>query len=115
PIPSQLILLSDLPKVDPTEKVRFLSCVQSYDPAKGLILGHNCQSRLGAQVSAVVEISHLLPDISPQLLQVGEWVNVIGYVQENPGNTSFKPEPQHVPIQAVMLWSAGAIDIAEYE
>lgn len=57
----------------------------------------------------------LLPDVDPQLLQVGEWVNVIGYVQGKHDTQSLKLEMGDVPVQAVLLWSAGAVDIAEYE
>lgn len=60
---------------------------------------------------------------------VGEWVNVIGYVTDpearsgdcelktasKNGNGPSTDSPMMVHVQAVMLWSAGAIRLGEYE
>ena len=71
----------------------------------------------------------LLDNLKSTDTQVGEWVNVIGYVQDDekataPRNcnrvlnqkTKASGMNGRVQIvQAVMLWSAGAVKLGEYE
>lgn len=55
--------------------------------------------------------------------QVGEWVNVTGYVEE--GNRGLRRKEERgrgergnvgaVRVQGVMLWSAGSVNLGEYE
>ena len=40
-------------------------------------------------------------------MEVGTWINVIGYVERRKGNGVF--------IQAVAVWSAGNVDLGAYE
>lgn len=50
--------------------------------------------------------------------QIGEWVNVIGTVGESAtgsGEEGRKSKSKEVRIQAVMLWSAGGVKLADYE
>lgn len=44
--------------------------------------------------------------------QIGEWINVLGYVQSKSRDS---PAPLSTNVQAVMLWSAGFIKLDEYE
>lgn len=58
--------------------------------------------------------------------QVGEWVNVVGYVTAG-GDSSSRTRDEEggkevdgrrrvfVNVQAIMLWSAGSVRIGEYE
>lgn len=51
--------------------------------------------------------------------QVGEWVNVIGYITANPNkkpkeDKASKEDPG-LQIQALILWSAGSFDLHGYE
>jgi hypothetical protein len=72
-----------------------------------------------------VDISLPLSSLKPTDTQFGEWVNVIGYVTEDPllvgSSGSDKKdalksrERTSAGVQAVMLWSASAIDVGEYE
>jgi hypothetical protein len=53
-------------------------------------------------------------------LRFGEWLNIIGYVPFPPNGEEAKKERSidlnpRIAVQAVMLWSAGAIRLGEYE
>ncbi|KAL8800216.1 MAG: hypothetical protein Q9182_005338 [Xanthomendoza sp. 2 TL-2023] len=83
---------------------------------------------VGARVTAAVDVDLLSGTLERTDTQVGEWVNVIGYVQETEeekeraGHRAQKrrveksaSERKVVNVQAVMLWSAGAVKLGEYE
>jgi len=70
----------------------------------------------------------LLESIPGTLTATGTWVNVIGYILENPllfGDTAAAPPPPtplttHPPlatirIQAIVMWPAGAVNVEKYE
>lgn len=81
-----------------------------------LTLGHNFPD--GSNVSALVDIQLLLGTTKPDQTRVGEWVNVVGYTTRPPSGTRAKGtsrEPQKVAIQALMLWSAGPLNLQRYE
>jgi len=46
--------------------------------------------------------------------QVGAWVNVIGYMRQNDGSQSTS-KPRASMVDAVLIWSAGAIKLEDYE
>lgn len=97
-------------------------------------LQHVFPKSLVPPVTAVVDVNLLLSNLKTTDTQVGEWVNVIGYL-ENSNEASAARQQQRVGesaqqqggreaarrttracrVQAVMLWSAGALRIAEYE
>jgi len=80
-----------------------------------------------------VDISLVADDLEQPDTSVGAWVNVVGYVEPRPEMSkvdawkpSIKPEtaPKRcrrqqskvaVNVQAQVLWSAGAFDVAAYE
>lgn len=77
-----------------------------------------------------VDINAVLEDLTSEELRVGSWLNVLGYVRDTtPPATSFssqqssqsnealsaKVAPRPVYIEAVMVFSAGAIALGEYE
>ncbi|KAF6831827.1 hypothetical protein CMUS01_07178 [Colletotrichum musicola] len=117
PLPSQLCLLSDLPSKPTGQKVRFLGCVTSYSTHSAVLtLGHSFPD--GSNVSALVDVQLLLGTIKSDQTRVGEWVNVVGYTTLPPSGTRAKGtsrEPQKVTIQALMLWSAGPLNLQRYE
>ncbi|CAO1602986.1 hypothetical protein XANCAGTX0491_006580 [Xanthoria calcicola] len=130
PVPTRLILLSDLPSHSHGEKVRFLGCVSRHDPKTGtLCLEHAYPaSTAKARVTAAVDVNLLLEILKCTDTQVGEWVNVMGYVQGSEpekGGKKFNGvgrqggnqanEGTVVKLQAVMLWSAGGVKVGEYE
>ena len=64
-------------------------------------------------VLAVVDIGLVGPTIKSTDTQVGEWVNVMGYVGEKIAGATKREIG--VRVQALMLWSAGALIIKDYE
>lgn len=76
--------------------------------------------------TAVVNIESILENVNHELLQVGSWVNLMGYVRVAPksGKRDLKSakdvnksgsssSPVHV--EATMMWSAGAIKLDKYQ
>lgn len=82
---------------------------------------------------AVVDVNLLLSTLKSTDTQVGEWVNVIGYLESSNEDCDARRQQLHgesaqqqggneaarrtrvYRVQAVMLWSAGAVRIADYE
>lgn len=93
--------------------------VTSYATASGLLtLQH--QFPKSTEVQALVDVRLLLEKLTAEQTSVGEWVNVIGYINSPPPssvNTSTKRKRglSAVHVQALMLWSAGSLDIGRYE
>jgi hypothetical protein len=64
--------------------------------------------------AANVNVNNLLDVLNVETTQVGAWVNVIGYVRQDTGSqTTLKPRISAV--DAVLIWSAGAIMLEDYE
>ncbi|PSR97674.1 CST complex subunit Ten1 [Coniella lustricola] len=118
PVPSRLTLLASLPSFDWGTKVRFLGCVTSYSAAAGrLVLEHDCPK--SCQVKAWVDVRLLLEKLTFEHTAVGQWVNVIGYITLKPQASRKHAQDgldrSTVDVQALMLWSAGPLDIERYE
>lgn len=78
-----------------------------------------------------MDINAVLEDLTSEELRVGSWLNVLGYVRDTtPQAASFSSQqgsqqpneappgrlpPRPVYIEAVMVFSAGAIALGEYE
>ncbi|KAL6878831.1 CST complex subunit Ten1 [Trichoderma novae-zelandiae] len=106
PVPSKLCLLSQLQHVAVGDKVRFLGCVTSYDTATACLkLGHMYPP--GTDETVRVNIELVLETIQPGLTQVGQWVNVVGYIREGKGSP--------VLVQALLAWLTGPLDVGRYE
>lgn len=113
--------------------------VQEYDvPSATLVLKHrypvsaddrNRTAPAGVAVTARVNIEHVLESLKSEDLQVGAWVNVVGYVQRERRSRSRRRGTAGTAtacregggmrrgskVQAVMLWSAGAVKLDAYE
>ena len=80
----------------------------------------------------MVDVNLLLDNMKSNDTAVGQWVNVIGYVEAKPVLVNAKGMDNQMSnrgqagmemqgakavarVQAVMLWSAGGIKLAEYE
>lgn len=119
PLPSRLTLLSALPSHECGDKVRFLGCVTSYSIASAqLTLHHQFPKR--SSTKALVDVRLLLERLTAEQTSVGEWVNVIGYISSAPPLLAKKSSKQGleasaVHVQALMLWSAGPLNISRYE
>jgi hypothetical protein len=64
--------------------------------------------------SASVNVAHVLDALNFELTQIGAWVNVIGYVR-NAGDAQPDSGKTSCSVDAVIIWSAGAIKLDEYE
>ncbi len=70
-----------------------------------------------------MNVNLLLSTLKPTDTQVGEWVNVIGYVavplvhhsKAERKTTAEAAKRVTVFLQAIMLWSAGSIKLGDYE
>lgn len=122
PVPSSLVLLRDLRSTAPGTKVRFLGWYVDCRVVRGSFNTHSVDEyrvqtgtlRLKHEyppakqsVTANVDIEHVLERISRQEIDVGTWINVIGYVQQRTG--------KDVYVQAVAVWDAGNVDLIAYE
>ena len=95
----------------------------SYDVSAGnLVLEHAYPSDLVKRPQVTVDVRLIVESLKPHLLQVGSWLNVIGYTRKfeltrkRKGDDRDNPMPaSKVHLQAVLLWSAGPIRLAEYE
>ena len=54
-----------------------------------------------------MNIDHVLRSIKHTELDVGSWINVIGYVE--------RTEEQTIAVQAIAVWSAGNVDLDVYQ
>ncbi|GKT91050.1 telomere length regulation ten1 [Colletotrichum tofieldiae] len=92
PLPSQLCLLSELSLRSPGEKVRFLGCVTSYSTHSAVLtLEHGFPK--GSNISASVDVQLLLGTMKSEQTQIGEWVNIVGYVTTPPQECGPKGQP----------------------
>ncbi len=67
---------------------------------------------------ALVDVNLVLESLGSEQTRVGEWVNVIGYITDAaPLADSREPTrvSSRVHAQAVLLWSAGPLDVGRYE
>lgn len=94
--------------------------VTSYSTASAeLTLHHNFPKT--SDVKAVVDVRLLLAKLNAEHTSIGQWVNVIGYIAvSHSGPTAKIPKQPKtsesiVYIQALMLWSAGPLDVNRYE
>ena len=64
--------------------------------------------------SASVNVAYVLDALNIELTQVGAWVNVVGYVR-SVGDVDCDSGKTSCSVDAVVIWSAGAIKLDEYE
>lgn len=66
----------------------------------------------------MVNVELLLSTLKSEETQIGEWVNVIGYIQDTRQPKPSKPSniaDAEIQVQAIILWSAGALKLDDYE
>ena len=141
PLPTCLVFLSELSTLPDRTKVRFLGCVTGYALSTGTLTLEHAYPPLGSACARVeVDVNLLLENLKSTDTQVGEWLNITGYVQHGKdpptriptGNVggiqnytasrtrgiegrSAKQVANQVNVQAVMLWSAGGVNLGDYE
>lgn len=73
---------------------------------------------------ADVDVEHVLETIKREEMEVGAWINVMGYVMDDRGRANAantrasrreKDISNHVRVQAISVWSAGDVDVEAYE
>jgi len=69
-----------------------------------------------------VGIGNITSTVDITMTQTGAWINVVGYVRRFETETSqvtplAKAQPQVTSalVEAIMIWSAGAVKLDEYE
>lgn len=83
-----------------------------------LVLKHNFPKT--AEVTAVVDVRLILEKLDAEKTAVGQWVNIIGYIAASPASLASESRKlerdfSSVHVQALMLWSAGPLNIDRYE
>lgn len=75
------------------------------------------QTRQAASVRALVDVQLVLEKLGAEQTRIGEWVNVVGYITSVPtrAGKSATHEGPSVHVQALLLWSAGPLDVQKYE
>lgn len=145
PLPAKRAFLSDLPKLPLDSKARFLGwyahtsslpsfyvlltqepSVTNYQSQTGILtLEHHYPSTSPTPASVSVDITLLIESIKASYLEVGEWLNVLGYVRERKekrkgrNQATCSPESQawndSIYIEAVVVFPTDAFQIGEYE
>ena len=92
-----------------------VNSVSRYNTKSGqLTLQHNYPA--GTSATVLVDVNLLLETLTSTDTQIGEWVNVMGYVTAAEQKGQGQAIQAYVScIQAILLWSAGAIKIDNYE
>ncbi|KAK7923346.1 hypothetical protein PG985_007417 [Apiospora marii] len=116
PVPSRRCLLSQLPRHELRDKVRFLGCITSYSTTTGtLTLEHSYPQ--DSHVKVHLDVKLLLQSLNCEQTDVGQWLHVIGYVTsvQKPSRKAPGPSCWSVGVQALVLWKAEELDLAAYE
>lgn len=116
PEPSRLVKLEQLPDIATGNKVRFLGCVHIYDANTArLTLRTHYPATDKRSATAVISIDNLLETVQRELLEVGAWLNIIGYVRPMSEAKRSNGPTQEVFVEATMMWPAGAVKLDRYE
>ena len=102
------------------------SSVHSYDAhCAVLVLKEHYPATAQNVPTALLKLDNVLETLNHELVEVGAWINVIGYIRTQSSAptpvhggafTGKKPKVQSRPslIEATMIWSAGAIQLQKY-
>lgn len=78
-----------------------------------LTLEHNYPKDKALKVRVNVDL--LLENLKVEETQIGEWVNVIGYIGIDQSPLRSNDKNAYVLIQALVLWSTGSFNLQAYE
>lgn len=125
PSPSKHVFIHQLMKQENNVKVRFLGCVVDYcDNTGHLTIEHNYPHGTEMELPrrTTVDINLILSTTKIDVLQSGSWINIIGYVRHKPLLKTQQTRPgrtgtlqRQSTVQAVLVWSAGAVHVEDYE
>ncbi|KAI7220061.1 hypothetical protein KC333_g2575 [Hortaea werneckii] len=123
---SRLMKLEQLQNIELGTKIRFLGCVHSYDGQSAYLTLHDRYPATANDTpTAIVSIENLLESLNHELIAVGSWINVIGYLRSLPesvvvpadGKRSRGAKHHSQPIvfvESSMIWSAGSVRTEKY-
>lgn len=87
-----------------------------YDKKSAILtLEHNFPVDNGIKASVNVQL--LLNILKSHETRIGEWVNIVGYIVDKDGQqgTKNRVPTTEISVQAIVLWSSGAIQLDAYE
>ncbi|CAL3971574.1 unnamed protein product, partial [Diplocarpon coronariae] len=88
--------------------------VTNYSTKLGLLtLEHNHPS--GNSLKAHVDVNLLISTMKSNETQIGEWVNVMGYIAPGLKKNRASTGDLDIHVQAVVLWSAKSFNLRGYE
>ncbi|KIW61456.1 hypothetical protein PV05_01576 [Exophiala xenobiotica] len=122
PAASKFVFLKDIASLPPNTKVRLIGCIVDYDIARGqIVLEHAYPKNIQPISRVLVDIDLVLETTEPSTLITGSWINVIGYTRRTRLNIRKskaqlrQPVNESSSLQAVLIWTAGALKITDYE
>ncbi|KAI7277834.1 hypothetical protein KC345_g6393 [Hortaea werneckii] len=127
PRPSRLVKLDQLHHIDSGTKVRFLGCVHAHDAQSACLTLHDrYPATANGTPTALVSIENLLESLNHELIAVGSWINVIGYLRPLPkavvrstDEKSSRSAGRHLQpvvfVESSMIWSAGSVRTEKYD
>jgi hypothetical protein len=127
PEPTHLILLDQIHVQPPGRKIRVLGCVHEYKiETATLVLKGEYDFTPNAPQHLIIfaGIHNVLESIKSDLLQVGAWVNIVGYVKPPTHVHVAAPSRKRrksskmlsIPtLEVLLIWSAGAIKLTDYQ
>ncbi|EME46610.1 hypothetical protein DOTSEDRAFT_125228 [Dothistroma septosporum NZE10] len=112
PQPTRLVLLDEVAQQEAGTKIRFLGCVHEYNVSSGtLTLRDGIPVTTERGHTTFTRVDNEMLSLNSELLQVGTWLNIIGYVRTPKLSKQMAKIPM---VDATMVWSAGAIQHAKY-
>lgn len=121
------MLLEQVHVQNPGTKIRVLGCVHEYKVDSGtLVLRAEYAANAARNLTVFAGIGNVLESVKSELLQVGAWVNIVGYVKPHTQvsatlsrrrrSSSSSSRILSIPtVEVLMIWSAGAIELSGYQ
>ncbi|KAM3425249.1 hypothetical protein BST61_g7201 [Cercospora zeina] len=124
PVPARLILLNQARLQHPGTKIRVLGCVHAYHAESAtLVLKVDYAGTRSKTPTLLATIDNVLEHVNNDLLQIGSWLNIVGYVQQpvKVASSASSQRPRRSTqrvtplVDVLMIWSAGAIKLDDYQ
>jgi hypothetical protein len=85
-----------------------------YDSERAVLQLRDRFPATSASGIANVNVNNVLDALNVETSQVGAWVNIIGYIRYGADTRSTADRRASI-VDAVLIWSAGAIKLDDYE
>jgi hypothetical protein len=85
-----------------------------YDSERAVLQLRDRFPATSASGIANVNVNNVLDALNVETTQVGAWVNIIGYMRHTTETRSTWDQRTSI-VDAVLIWSAGAIKLDDYE